>query len=110
LEQLHQRGIILSLDDFGTGYSSLNYLRRFPLQVLKIDRSFIKDLDAENSHKVLVDTIIAMAHSLKLEVVAEGVETQQQLDYLRSRNVNIIQGYLYSPPIPAEKFRSLLTI
>ncbi len=110
LEQLHKRGIILSLDDFGTGYSSLNYLRRFPLQVLKIDRSFIKDLDAENSHKVLVDTIIAMAHSLKLEVVAEGVETQQQLDYLRSRNVNIIQGYLYSPPIPAEKFRSLLTI
>ena len=110
LEKLHERGIILALDDFGTGYSSLNYLRRFPLQVLKIDRSFIKDLDAENSHKVLVDTIIAMAHSLSLEVVAEGVETQHQLDYLRSRDVNIIQGYLYSPPIPADKFRSLLTI
>lgn len=110
LEELHDRGIILALDDFGTGYSSLNYLRRFPLQVLKIDRSFIKDLDAENSHKVLVDTIIAMAHSLRLEVVAEGVETQTQLDYLRSRDVSIIQGYIYSPPVPAEKFRSLLQI
>ena len=110
LNKLHQRGIILALDDFGTGYSSLNYLRRFPLQVLKIDRSFIKDLDYEDSHKVLVDTIIAMAHSLKLEVVAEGVETKNQLDYLRARDVDIIQGYYYSPPIPADKFRSLLTI
>ncbi len=110
LEKLHARGIILALDDFGTGYSSLNYLRRFPLQVLKIDRSFIKDLDEEKSHKVLVDTIIAMAHSLGLEVVAEGVETQPQLDYLRSRDVRIIQGYIYSPPIPADKFRSLLAI
>ncbi|MBT8353946.1 MAG: EAL domain-containing protein [Desulfofustis sp.] len=110
LNKLHERGIILALDDFGTGYSSLNYLRRFPLQVLKIDRSFIKDLDYEDSHKVLVDTIIAMAHSLKLEVVAEGVETKNQLDYLRARDVDIIQGYYYSPPIPADKFRSLLTI
>ena len=110
LNKLNERGIILSLDDFGTGYSSLNYLRRFPLKVLKIDRSFIKDLDAHNSHRVLVDTIIAMAHSLKLEVVAEGVETQQQLDYLRARNVDIIQGYLYSPPLPADEFRSLLKI
>ena len=108
LETLHGQGISLALDDFGTGYSSLSYLRRFPLRVLKIDRSFIRDLETDQNSKVLVDAIIAMAHSLELEIVAEGVENEVQLDFLRQRNVKIVQGYLFSPPVPAEKFRSLL--
>ncbi len=108
LNDLHNRGISLALDDFGTGYSSLSYLRSFPLQVLKIDRSFVHDLESDQNNKVLVDTIIAMAQSLGLEIVAEGVENEEQLDYLRQRGVNIIQGYLFSPPVPADKFDELL--
>lgn len=108
LKTLHDRGVRLALDDFGTGYSSLSYLRRFPLQVLKIDRSFICDLEVDQNNKALVDTIIAMAHSLKLEIVAEGVENEEQLNFLRQRDVKIIQGYLFSPPVPLEKFRALL--
>ncbi|MEE4165525.1 MAG: EAL domain-containing protein, partial [Desulfocapsaceae bacterium] len=108
LGSLHKRGVSLALDDFGTGYSSLSYLRRFPLQVLKIDRSFIQDLEIDQNHKTLVDAIIAMAQSLKLEIVAEGVENENQLQYLRQRDVGIIQGYLFSPPVPAEEFRTLL--
>lgn len=108
LKTLHDNGIRLAMDDFGTGYSSLSYLRRFPLQVLKIDRSFIRDLQKNESTKGLVEAIIAMAHSLKLEIVAEGVENEEQLNFLRRRDVNIIQGYLFSPPVPAEKFRAML--
>jgi EAL domain-containing protein (putative c-di-GMP-specific phosphodiesterase class I) len=110
LNTLHDQGVILALDDFGTGYSSLSYLRRFPLQVLKIDRSFIFDLETDQNNKALVDAIIAMAHSLNLEIVAEGVENEQQRDYLRHRDVKIIQGYFFSPPVPAEKFRDLLRV
>jgi diguanylate cyclase (GGDEF)-like protein/PAS domain S-box-containing protein len=110
LNILHDQGVILALDDFGTGYSSLSYLRRFPLQVLKIDRSFIYDLETDQNNKALVDAIIAMAQSLNLEIVAEGVENEQQRDYLRHRDVKIIQGYFFSPPVPAEKFRALLRV
>lgn len=110
LNTLHDQGVVLALDDFGTGYSSLSYLRKFPLQVLKIDRSFIHDLDGDHNSKALVDAVIAMAHSLNLEIVAEGVENEQQLDYLRLREVKIIQGYLFSPPVPAEKFLALLQL
>ncbi len=108
LDDLHNRGVSLALDDFGTGYSSLSYLRSFPLQVLKIDRSFIRDLESDQNSVVLVDAIIAMAHSLGLETVAEGVENENQLDFLRQRGVNIIQGYLFSPPVPIDKFHLLL--
>jgi len=108
LQELHHKGVRLALDDFGTGYSSLSYLRRFPLQVLKIDRSFISGLHADQSSKVLVDAIIAMAHSLDLEIVAEGVEHEDELEFLRQREVNIVQGYFLSPPMPVEKFRELL--
>ena len=110
LKTLHDQGVKLGLDDFGTGYSSLSYLRRFPLQVLKIDRSFIRDLEADQNSQALVDAIIAMAHSLKLEIVAEGVENEKQLNFLRQRDVRIIQGYFFSPPVPAEKFRALLQV
>ena len=108
LETLHDQGVIMALDDFGTGYSSLSYLRRFPLQVLKIDRSFIRDLEKDKNCRALVEAIIAMAHSLKLEIVAEGVEDENLLDFLRRRDVRIIQGYLFSPPVPADKFCALL--
>ncbi|MBM9606564.1 EAL domain-containing protein [Desulfopila inferna] len=108
LNSLDNYGISLALDDFGTGYSSLSYLRRFPLQVLKIDRSFIRDLHKNTNNRTLVEAIIAMAHSLKLEIVAEGVENIEQFDFLQQRDIQMIQGYLFSPPVPAEKFRTLL--
>ena len=108
LTDLNKNGISLALDDFGTGYSSLSYLSRFPLQVLKIDRIFIRDLEENKNSRALVDAIIAMAQSMNLEIVAEGVENKEQLDFLKKRGVKIIQGFFFSPPIPAEKFRSLL--
>ncbi|MEJ1355460.1 MAG: EAL domain-containing protein [Candidatus Sedimenticola sp. (ex Thyasira tokunagai)] len=109
LNQLQRRGVRLSLDDFGTGYSSLSYLKRFPLQILKIDRSFVSDLSEKGDNQTLVDAIIAMAHSLNLQVVAEGVENHQQLAYMKERGVAQIQGYLFSPPVTAEVFRAMLT-
>jgi diguanylate cyclase (GGDEF)-like protein len=109
LNALRERKITLSLDDFGTGYSSLSYLKRFPIQILKIDRSFIQNL-ADNQHdRSLVDAIIAMGHSLELRIVAEGVESQEQLEFLRKRNVKVVQGYLFSPPVSIKDFRALLT-
>ena len=108
LKTLYDHGVSLALDDFGTGYSSLSYLKRFPLQVLKIDRSFVRDLEENKNSRALVEAIIAMAHSLKLEIVAEGIENEEQLDFLRQRDVKIIQGYFFSPPVPAEKFHAML--
>lgn len=108
LNALHGKNITLALDDFGTGYSSLSYLKQFPIQVLKIDRSFISDMMENRFNMSLVDAIIALAQNLDLRLVAEGVETQEQLDYLRGKNVNVIQGYLFSPPVPAEEFRALI--
>ncbi len=107
-QQLNQKGIRLALDDFGTGYSSLGYLRRFPLHVLKIDRSFIHDLESNHSSRALVRAIIAMAHSLNMEVIAEGIENPAQLEFLRLRRVGKIQGFFYSPPVPVREFISLL--
>ena len=108
LNTLHDNGVTLALDDFGTGYSSLSYLRDFPLQVLKIDRSFIHDLQDNWNNRALVEAIIAMAQSLRLEIVAEGVENEEQLEFLRRRDVNIVQGYFFSPPVSAEKFCNML--
>lgn len=108
LEELRTRDVKLSLDDFGTGYSALSYLKRFPLQVLKIDRSFIIDLLENRHNKALVEAIIAMAQSLELELVAEGVETKEQLDFLRRRMVTVVQGYLFSRPVSAAEFLKLL--
>jgi diguanylate cyclase (GGDEF)-like protein/PAS domain S-box-containing protein len=109
LNTLNGMGISLALDDFGTGYSSLSYLKRFPVRVLKIDRSFIQDLMENENSKALVEAIIAMAKSLKLEMVAEGVENIEQLDFLRQHDVLIVQGYFFSKPVPADKFRELLS-
>jgi EAL domain-containing protein (putative c-di-GMP-specific phosphodiesterase class I) len=108
LNELLDRNITLSLDDFGTGYSSLSYLKQFPLQVLKIDRSFINDMMENQYNMSLVDAIIAMAQILDLKLVAEGVETMEQFEFLKSRNVEVVQGYLFSPALPAEKFREYI--
>lgn len=108
LNALKERGIQLALDDFGTGYSSLSYLKKFPLQLLKIDRAFINDIGRDTNDEILVSAIIAMAKSLGLGIIAEGVETVSQLDFLRQRDVEMIQGYYFSPPISGEEFRALL--
>ncbi len=108
IESLRARGVTLALDDFGTGYSALSYLKRFPLQILKIDRSFIKDLSRGGNDRVLVEAIISMAASLGLRVVAEGVEEAEQLAFLLAREVRLIQGYYFSPPVPADEFEALL--
>ena len=101
-------GIHLTLDDYGTGYSSLSYLSQFPLDILKIDKSFINQMETNNKGLALTQTIIAIAHNLSLEVVAEGVETEQQLNLLRKLSCEYVQGYFFSKPIPASEITSLL--
>jgi diguanylate cyclase (GGDEF)-like protein/PAS domain S-box-containing protein len=108
LDALRLKGVHLALDDFGTGYSSLAYLKRFPLQTLKIDRSFIRDMTQDGNARALVHAIVSMAHALELKVVAEGVEEWQQLRQLRELGVQIVQGYYFSPPVDADTFRTLL--
>lgn len=101
-------GIKFSVDDFGTGYSSLSYLQSLPLNTLKIDRSFVNDIKDASHGVVLVDTIIMMAHNLGLEVIAEGVETGRELDYLNSKGCTVYQGYYFSKPLPVESFTKML--
>jgi diguanylate cyclase (GGDEF)-like protein/PAS domain S-box-containing protein len=101
LHRLRGLGVRLSLDDFGTGYSSLSYLRRFPIDTLKIDRSFVGDLASDRSAGGIVSAIIAVARELNMRVVAEGVETEDQLEYLRRQRCDAAQGYLLAPPVPA---------
>jgi EAL domain-containing protein (putative c-di-GMP-specific phosphodiesterase class I) len=108
LTQLRDMGVQLSMDDFGTGYSSLAYLQRFPLHALKIDRSFVRGIDQNRSDTSLVTAIIAMARSLHLEVLAEGVETARQESFLKSRGCLAAQGFYYSPAVPADAFAELL--
>lgn len=101
MSTLKSMGLRLSIDDFGTGYSSLAYLKRFPVHALKVDRSFVKDMPHAEDDSAITSAIIAMAHSLRLEVVAEGVETTEQLNYLNMRHCDYAQGYLISRPVPA---------
>jgi diguanylate cyclase (GGDEF)-like protein len=108
LHELKDLGITLSIDDFGTGYSSLSYLKRFPLDELKIDRSFVSGVDTDPDNAAIVIAIIAMAHCLGLSVVAEGVETQAQLAFLKSKSCDECQGFLFAKPMSAELFGKLL--
>jgi diguanylate cyclase len=107
-QQLHSLGVRLAIDDFGTGYSSLNNLKHFPIDTLKVDRSFVCDIPDDKDDAAIVTAIVAMAKSLHLEVVAEGVETREQLEFLRRLGCEIVQGYFYSEPLPFEQFRTLL--
>jgi len=106
--RLTEMGFRLSIDDFGTGYSSLSYLKRFPIHAIKIDRSFVKDVNTDADDGTIANTIITMAHSLKMHVVAEGVETEDQLAFLLARGCDELQGYLFSSPLPSDKVEQLL--
>ncbi len=100
--------INIAIDDFGTGYSSLGYLARLPVNTLKIDRSFIITMTKEADSMTIVSTIISLAHSLKMKVVAEGVETEEQSRYLRLLKCDEMQGYLFSKPLPASALTKML--
>lgn len=101
-------GVGLAVDDFGTGYSSLSYLHRYPVNTLKIDRSFVNNMESDHDKETLVRTVIAMAESLNLHVVAEGVETSAQRDSLKNMNCDVVQGFHYSKPVDAETASSYL--
>ena len=108
MRRFHEMGVKNCLDDFGTGYSSLSYLRRLPLDTIKIDKSFVVDLPHDPDATSIATAIIAMAKSLNFKVVAESVETQEQLEFLRRHQCDLIQGYLYSKPLPTAEFGLLL--
>jgi EAL domain-containing protein (putative c-di-GMP-specific phosphodiesterase class I) len=105
---LKEIGVRISLDDFGTGYSSLQHLKRLPIDQLKIDQSFVRDIVIDSSDKAIVSTIIAMSKSLNLDVIAEGVETEEQRQFLLRSGCSHYQGYLFGEPVPIEQFEKLL--
>ena len=108
LKALREAGIQVAIDDFGTGYSSLSYLQHFPVNTLKIDRSFVRDIRAERADASIIDAIVAMARGLRMSLIAEGVETRNQLHYLRQQGCREIQGYIFSEPLPATEIKRLL--
>ena len=107
-QALERMGVRIAIDDFGTGYSSLSYLKRFPIDTIKVDRSFIRDITTDMDDAAIVDAIIAMAQSLKLGVVAEGVENYAQLEFVKAKGCSVVQGYLFSEPVTPEKLESML--
>ena len=108
LNKIRDYGLTVSVDDFGTGYSSLSYLKKLPIDYLKIDRSFVQDVATDDNDKAIVKAVIGMAHNLNLKVIAEGVETNEQLNFLVDNHCNSVQGYLFSKPVKLESFIDLL--
>ncbi|NKB18304.1 MAG: EAL domain-containing protein [Pseudanabaena sp. CRU_2_10] len=109
LSKLRHMGIRIAIDDFGTGFSSFSYLKNFPVDTIKIDRCFVQDVTSDRHDAAITLAIIDLAHSLSLNVIAEGVETQAQLDFLTQNHCDQIQGYIFSSPLPAEQFERMLT-
>jgi EAL domain-containing protein (putative c-di-GMP-specific phosphodiesterase class I) len=108
LKELRDMGLRIALDDFGTGYSSLAYLSRLPIDTIKIDRAFVRAMSEHHTDVSIITTIVSLAQALKLHVVAEGVETQQQADRLLALGCDQAQGYLFSPPVPLERIEQML--
>jgi len=108
LDRLRQMGVRIALDDFGTGYSSLNYLQQLPINNMKIDKSFVQDIANDRNKSYIAESIIQLAHRLNLEVIAEGVETEEQLRILVNKNCDIIQGFIFSEPLPSRKVERIL--
>jgi EAL domain-containing protein (putative c-di-GMP-specific phosphodiesterase class I) len=108
LQALRERGVRVAIDDFGTGYSSLGYLRKFPLDALKIDQSFVRQISTAGEDTAIVTAVIGMARSLNLRVIAEGVETREELEFLHANQCDEVQGYYFSRPVVPEQFAELL--
>jgi EAL domain-containing protein (putative c-di-GMP-specific phosphodiesterase class I) len=108
LDEIQSRGVRLAIDDFGTGYSSMSMMKRFPIDTIKIDRSFVRDLPTNSEDKAIAQAIIGMGKALGLTIVAEGVETAEQNEFLRMNACDEIQGYLFSKPVPADKIAALV--
>lgn len=108
IRQLKDMGVRIAIDDFGTGYSALAHLKHFPIDSLKIDRSFVKDIPNASTDMAIVKALIAMAHTLKLNVIAEGVETEAQYNFLRTHHCDDAQGYYFSKPMPEQEAAALL--
>ena len=108
MHALKKLGVSIAIDDFGTGYSSLSYLKKFPVDILKIDRSFVMDLPDDADDKIITISILHLAHNLGLSVVAEGVETVKQLEFLQYHGCEEVQGYLLGRPVPAQDFAELM--
>jgi EAL domain-containing protein (putative c-di-GMP-specific phosphodiesterase class I) len=105
---LRERGYRILLDDFGTGYSSLTYLQKLPIDIIKIDRSFINDISNREDQKLMFRSVIALAHQMGLQVVAEGIETQEQLDTIKESGCDLAQGFLFARPMPADELKNWL--
>jgi EAL domain-containing protein (putative c-di-GMP-specific phosphodiesterase class I) len=108
VRQLHELGVRMAIDDFGTGYSSLNYLKKFPINTVKVDRSFIMDIPESADDKAITSAVIAMAHRLNMEVVAEGVETHEQLNFLLEHDCEYAQGFLFAKPLSLDNLRPMI--
>jgi EAL domain-containing protein (putative c-di-GMP-specific phosphodiesterase class I) len=108
VQQLHELGVRLAIDDFGTGYSSLSYLKKFPINTVKVDRSFIMDIPESEDDKAITSAVIAMAHKLNMDVVAEGVETKAQYDFLVQHDCEYAQGFLFAKPLPLSHLRPMI--